>query len=159
MEIDECFKKWARLYTPNNSLASAFVKKAKNDLVVLRSIPETDKEWRATTAYYARYHMITALLLKIGVDCKDHNCSIKIAEHLFPGPISRSMFSELKRAKKHRINLQYYTNRAVDEKEFSKNIKSVNSFVDNIFKIIESITREEIESMRRKLNGKLEKKN
>jgi len=147
--LETCFRKWARAVEPNSNLADAFVKKAKNDLIVLRSIPQADREWKAATAYYARYHMLTALLYKVGVECKDHNCTIKIAECLFSGAIPKGMFAVIKTAKKHRIDLQYYTDRAVDEKEFEQNLKSVGNFVENILQLLESLTRARIEAIRR----------
>lgn len=148
--IEKCFKKWARLVRSNDNLSEAFRKKSRNDLIVLRSIPAGDREWRATTAYYARYHMLTALLLKIGIDCKDHNCSIEIAEKLFSN-ISEKIFLDLRRAKKQRINLQYYMDRPVSDKDLDRNLKNVDVFVNEIEKIIEGLTREKIETIRRKI--------
>ncbi len=149
--IDFCFERWARVVDPNENLADAFVKKAKNDLVVLRSIPVTDREWRAATAYYARYHMITAILLKIGVDCKDHNCSIRIAECLLSGMLPEIFFVEIKEAKSQRISLQYYTTRAIDETKFGQNLNGVGDFVDDAARFLDSLTRERVEAIRKKL--------
>ncbi|MBW6461851.1 MAG: hypothetical protein K0B07_02290 [DPANN group archaeon] len=81
--IDICLKKWARIIEPNDNLAHAYLQKSRHDLVVLRSISKEDTEWKSTVAYYARYHILTALLLKMGIECKNHNCSLKIAEYLF----------------------------------------------------------------------------
>ena len=151
-EIKKCFDKWARLTAPNNNLSHAYVKKSRNDIIVLRSIPDVDMEWKAVTAYYARYHAITALLAKIGIECKDHNCSIKIAEFLLGGMLPKKLFADLKTAKRHRIDLQYYTDRPVEGKEFEKNLDGVNFFVDNSIKVLESLTREDIEKLREKLS-------
>lgn len=148
--IKKCFEKWARISKPNSNLSEAYVKMARDDIIALRSLPIKIREWKVVTAYYARYHMLTALLVKIGVECKDHNCSISIAEYLFPD-IDGKLFSDLRRAKKQRINLQYYTNRPVKEKDIDRNIKNVNFFVNSITKILESLTREQIEAIRRKL--------
>lgn len=148
--LKKCFEKWARISRPNNNLSEAFVKKSRNDLIVLRSIPDIDKEWKSVTAYYARYHILTALLLKVGIDCKDHNCSINIAEFLFPD-IDKKFFLDITKAKRQRINLQYYTNRPVKEKDLYKNLKNVDIFVESMSKVLESLTREEIEEIRRKI--------
>jgi uncharacterized protein (UPF0332 family) len=149
-EISKCFSKWARLIRPNQKLAVTFMNKARNDLVVLRSIPDSDMEWRATTLYYARYHMLTALLMRIGIDCKDHNCSILIAESAFLGMMKKELFDEIKTAKKHRINLQYYTDRAVDKKEFEKNLGNVDRFVEQTTILLQSLTREKAEEIKKK---------
>ena len=148
--VKKCFERWARIGKPNSNLSEAYVKMTRDDLIVLRSLPETIREWRVVTAYYARYHMLSALLLKVGVDCKDHNCSINIAEYMF-NDIDKRLFSDLRKAKKQRINLQYYTDRPVSEKDIDRNLKNVDFFVNSIAKILESLTREKIEAIRRKL--------
>lgn len=149
--IEICLNKWARTIEPNDTLAYAYLQKSRHDLVVLRSISEEDTEWKSTVAYYARYHILTALLLKIGMECKNHNCSLKLAEYLFQDMITINQFKEIKEAKKQRINLQYYTDRTVEKEEFEHNMKSVDDFVDKIQQIIESITREDIEKIRKKI--------
>ena len=149
--LSECFRKWARITKPNGNLSDAYIKKSRNDLMVLRSMPESDMEWKAVTAYYARYHMLTALLAKIGIECKDHNCSIDIAEHILTGTLDRKIFLDIRAAKNHRINLQYYTDRPVDAKEFGMNMNAAGTTVNDIFRAVESLTREEIDSIRRKL--------
>jgi uncharacterized protein (UPF0332 family) len=39
-------------------------------------------DWIATTAYYARYFALYALLMKIGIKSEIHDCSIAIARLL-----------------------------------------------------------------------------
>jgi uncharacterized protein (UPF0332 family) len=153
-EIKRCFSRWANLTKPNQKLAGTFVEKAQNDLLVLRSIPQTDMEWRAATLYYARYHMLTALLLRIGIDCKDHNCSISIAEFAFSDILGKEIFDEIKTAKKHRIDLQYYSDRAVDKTEFEKNMRSVDQFVEKTTELLISLTREQTENLHKKIEEK-----
>ena len=148
--LKKCFEKWARIEKPNSNLSEAYVKMSREDLVVLRSLPDIAKTWKAVAAYYARYHIITALILRIGVDCKDHNCSINIAEYLFPD-IDKKLFSDLRKAKRQRINLQYYIDRPVSEKDIQKNLENVDFFIGSVSKTLEGLTREKIENIRRKL--------
>ena len=149
--IDVCFKRWARVTEPNDNLVQAYLQKARHDLVVLRSIPKEDTEWKAAVAYYTRYHMMTALLLKVGVECKDHNCSLKIAKYLFSDVISSDLFIEIKESKRQRIDLQYYTDRIVKKEEFEHNMEGVDAFVEIVQDLIESLTREDIGQIRKKL--------
>lgn len=149
-EIEACFKKWARIIDPNDNLSYAYLQKARHDLVVLRSISSEDTEWKATVAYYARYHVLTALLLRVGVECKNHNCSLMIAESLFSNVISSDLLKEVKEAKRQRIDLQYYTDRVIEKEEFEQNIKNVDGFVGKLQQIIESLIREDIDRIRKR---------
>ena len=148
--IKKCFEKWARIGNPNNNLSEAYIKMSRKDLIALRSLPIEISGWKAATAYYARYHMLSALLSKVGIFCKDHNCSISIAEFMF-NDIDKKLFQDLKRAKRQRINLQYYADRPVSEKDLKRNIEGVEFFVGAISRYIESLTREKIEKTRGKL--------
>lgn len=150
-DIEKCFNRWARVIESNDDLASAYLQKARHDLVVLRSIPSEDREWKAAAAYYARYHVLTALLLRVGVECKDHNCSLKITESLFSGVIHSDLFREIKEAKRQRIDLQYYTDRNVEKDKFEQNIEKVDDFVGKLQQVVESMTREDIEHIRKKV--------
>jgi len=47
--------------------------------------------------------------------------------------------------------LQYYTDRTVEKDEFEDNMETVDDFVDTIQQIIEDITREDTEKIRKKL--------
>ena len=57
-----------RLEGPNNNLCKAYIKKAISSLNMLESAMEKDEiEWICTTAYYAMYFAVYALLQKCGV--------------------------------------------------------------------------------------------
>ncbi|MBW6461850.1 MAG: hypothetical protein K0B07_02285 [DPANN group archaeon] len=47
--------------------------------------------------------------------------------------------------------MQYYTDRTVEKDEFEDNMETVDDFVDTIQQIIEDITREDTEKIRKKL--------
>ena len=61
-------KRGIRIIEPNPNLTKAYLKKAisaLNTMTAALQIKETD--WITTTAYYARYFALYALLMKIGV--------------------------------------------------------------------------------------------
>ena len=61
-------KRGIRIIEPNPNLTKAYLKKsvsALNTMTAALKIEESD--WIATTAYYARYFALYALLMKMGI--------------------------------------------------------------------------------------------
>jgi uncharacterized protein (UPF0332 family) len=143
-------KKGIRLIEPNENLAKAYIKKAKGSLHTMDAalhINETD--WVITTAYYARYFALYALLMKLGIKSEIHDCSIAIAQLLAKhGILHQNLSSDLSKAKQTRIESQYYITRQLDQSKIRKNVKSAHKFLIEIEKTLENITKTQIENIR-----------
>ena len=71
-------KKGIELVEPSDNLRDAYLIKAEEALEVLRA---TDiRDWQLTTAYYAVYNSMYALLMKIGIKCEIHSCTIEFTK-------------------------------------------------------------------------------
>jgi len=84
-KINWCKKqlKGIKLIEPNTNLAEEYYKNAEESLTVLRSISTTQSNmWLATTKYYSEYFAVYAILMKIGVKCEIHDCTIALLEIL-----------------------------------------------------------------------------
>jgi uncharacterized protein (UPF0332 family) len=98
-----CFKqkRGIRLIEPNQNLTKGYLKKATdalNTMTATMQINET--EWTATTAYYARYFALYALLMKIGAKSEIHDCTINIAQLLANNNIlQQKLIDEIEQAK------------------------------------------------------------
>ncbi|MGM5488712.1 MAG: HEPN domain-containing protein [Nanobdellota archaeon] len=79
-----CRKKGIKLIPPNENLAQAYLKKAYSSLNMLTSaIEKKEYEWMASTAYYARYFAVYALMMKCGIQSEIHDCTLHIVQKLF----------------------------------------------------------------------------
>ena len=117
--IDWCKKQdqGIRLVEPNDNLAGEYVKNAEESLKVLRSIKETQSNmWLATTKYYIEYFAVYSVLMKIGIKCEIHNCTISLVQFLEDEDIIKSGTNKiLEKDKELRIDNQYYLkNKPVD---------------------------------------------
>ena len=65
---------------PNENLTRAYLKKAASALNTMNAALEIgEPDWITTTAYYARYFALYALLMKIGIKSEIHDCTIAVA--------------------------------------------------------------------------------
>lgn len=66
-----------KLIDPNPDVAYAYTRKAEEALEALRT--NTLKDWRIATAYYAFYYSLYSLVMRTGIRCEIHSCSIELA--------------------------------------------------------------------------------
>jgi uncharacterized protein (UPF0332 family) len=114
-----------------------------------------EADWTATTAYYARYFALYALLMKIGVKSEIHDCTINVAQLLANhGILSQSLVNDIAEAKQARIDAQYYVATALNQKEIKKNAETARKFVLEIEQTIENVTSKQISTIRTYLKEK-----
>lgn len=140
---------------PNENLAKAYLKKAISALNTMNAaleIRETD--WITTTAYYARYFALYALLMKMGIKSEIHDCSIAVARLLTEkGLLREGLASDISDSKQARIDIQYYVERELDQASIRKDVENARNFVLELEKVIENITTDKIEKIRAQMKA------
>lgn len=154
--IEWCIKqkKGIRIVTPNNNLCFVYIKKAKSSLNMLSSAIEKEEyEWIATTSYYAKYFSVYALLIKCGIKCEIHDCTIACLKNLFVenGLVGKPIYKDLVESKDMRVMIQYYVFSASDKKRLLELAKGSADFVLNMEKYVESLDEEKISMVRDEL--------
>lgn len=115
-------------------------------------IRETD--WILTTAYYARYFALYALLIKLGIKSEIHDCSIATARLLAKNKIiTPDLVADITQAKQTRIDTQYYVTKELKQEEIIRNVESARKFVLEIQKSIEEVSAEQTNNIRNKLKN------
>jgi uncharacterized protein (UPF0332 family) len=115
-------------------------------------IKETD--WILTTAYYARYFALYALLMKLGIKSEIHDCSITVARLLARNEIlTPNLAADIAQAKQTRIDTQYYVTKELNQEEIKRNVEAARKFVLEIQKSIEEISTEQTNNIRNKLRN------
>jgi hypothetical protein len=110
-------EKGIRIIEPNDNLSEEYYKNSEESLKVLRSIKETKSNmWLATTKYYIEYFAVYSVLMKIGIKCEIHDCTIALINFLEKeGVIKSGISKNLEKDKELRIENQYYLkNKSVD---------------------------------------------
>src|SRR3972149_10697224 len=123
-----CFKQKRGIHItePNINLTKAYLKKATSALnTMTATLQINEADWIATTAYYARYFELYALLMKIGVKTEIHDCTINIAQLLANhGILRQKLVDEVAEAKQTRIDAQYYVATEISQKQIRQNAET-----------------------------------
>lgn len=147
-------KRGIRIIDPNENLVKEYLRKATSSLNTMNAALQINEtEWIMTTAYYARYFALYALLMKMGVKSEIHDCSITVARLLArEGILTENLVNDISQAKEMRVDVQYYVTRELEQGKVRRNVESARKFVLEIEKAIENITTEQIASIRNTLN-------
>lgn len=142
-------KKGINLVEPSDNLRDAYLIKAEEALEVLRATKIRD--WQLTTAYYAMYHGIYSLLMKIGVKCEIHACTIEFTKRYLNKHFTTADIFLIDKAFRARNDAQYYVNRTVTNEDYNAIMKMAPSFFVKCKNII--LDQKEINEIREKIKN------
>ena len=118
-------------------LSESYMKEADDSFKVCSKLED---KWKVITGYYACYNAFYSLLMKAGIKCEIHDCSIELMEFF---DFTEHEVKFLKKLKKDRIQTQYYLKDVVLNNE-----KKVMNFVIRCKELLEELDSEKIEKIR-----------
>ncbi|MFH1127339.1 MAG: hypothetical protein V1718_04490 [archaeon] len=140
-------KRGIELVEPSDNLRDAYLIKAEEALDTLRT--SKSRDWQLTTAYYTIYHSIYSLLMKIGVKCEIHSCTIEFTKRFLKNHFSSEDFELIDKAFSARIDSQYYVNRRVPDKNYELIMKKTSAFLVKCKNIV--LEQKEVEAVRKQI--------
>ena len=141
--------KGIKFIEPNDNLCKDYLQSAEETLLVLRDIENKSRIWLATTKYYFEYFTFYALLMKLGIKCEIHDCTLLLCKLLEEkNIIHKGTYKMLEDDKELRTDNQYY----LKNREVKINYSELTDFILNIKSIINSLTKEKIEKIRKQLD-------
>ncbi|MCK4589627.1 MAG: hypothetical protein KAT77_04230 [Nanoarchaeota archaeon] len=142
--------KGIKFIEPNDNLSKEYIRTAEETLDVLRIIKEKSKIWLATTKYYCEYFAIYSLLMKIGIKCEIHDCTIALCRVLEKAKILPEGYVKiLERDKQLRIDNQYY----LKNKDVPLDFEEITEFVFTLKDINTKLTHSQIIEIREKIKN------
>ncbi|MBW2976152.1 hypothetical protein KY347_01750 [Candidatus Woesearchaeota archaeon] len=141
-------KRGIKLTEPNDNLFHEYIQTAEESLDILKSIKGSSKVWSATTKYYCEYFAAYSLLMKIGIKCEIHDCTIAVCSLLEAMAVIPKGYTEiLEEDKQLRIDNQYY----LKNRDVPIDYDKIVEFVIAIKNIAVKLTKDKIEHIREKI--------
>ena len=149
-----CYKKAGglNLVNPNEILVRVYRRKSRSALNILDSAKEKQEyDWILDASYYAKYFIIYALFMKVGIKSEIHDCTLFGLKSLFAdeGIISEDIYKELKKSKELRVGALYY-DKDFGKEEILMRAKAAPDFCLKVDSIVDNISKENIERVRKK---------
>ncbi len=134
---------------PNDNLSQEYFQNAEESLRVLRTISQTkSNRWLATTKYYIEYFAIYSVLMKLGIKCEIHDCTISLIKFLeSEGIFNKGVSDILEKDKELRIDNQYY----LKNKQVNINFEQLADFLLSIKEVLDKLTLNKVEELRDKI--------
>ena len=122
-------KKGLSLIDPNDNLSKEYYSEA---LETLQELEDVKGKWKVIMAYYSCYNALYSVLMKIGIKCEIHDCSIEMIK-LIEG-FNEEDYEFLSELKDKRIKVQYYL-----KKEELQKLDEVKTFVWKVKEVLNDL--------------------
>ena len=139
-------KKGIELIELKPHLSISYINEAEE---TLENVFSAKGKWKLITAYYACYNALYSILMKCGIKCEIHDCTIELMDFF---DFNKDEISYMKDLKDNRIQAQYYLKTVLLDDE-----EKVKKFILKCKTILNTITSEKIESVREDINKITEK--
>ena len=139
------------LIEPNPNLADAYIIKAESALETSKLAKS--KDWKVSAAYYAMYFSLYSILQKIGIRCEIHTCTIIFAKEFLTEYFTKEQFKLLDDTFDARQDMQYYTDREIDDPTYGEIMNKTPQFIS----LCKNISLKIDEKKTKEIRGKLEK--
>ena len=153
-KINWCLKvkNGLELVESNENLTKAYLKKAEDSLRATSTLKD-NKDWEISASYYTMYFSLYAILMKIGVKCEIHSCTISFMKNFLNKYFTNEEIDLIEKSQKARIDTQYYSDRNISDELFKRMINNTASFLAKCKNVLNYLTEKEIEDIRSKLNA------
>jgi len=139
-------KRKIELVEPSEEIKESYIEKSESNLISAKILIENNRlEESIGLSYYSMYHILTALLFKIGIKSENHSASIEILKEIF-----NLDNSEIKDAKKERIDKQYYVDFNITKQETQTAIEIAEDFNNKIRDFISKLNHQDVQEFRDK---------
>ncbi len=136
-------KKGIKLVQPNKNISNSYIFRAESDL---QNIKNQNNIWKVIVSYYACYNALYSVLIKYGLKCEIHDCSIALMQYF---NYLKHWKKFMKNLKENRLNTQYYL-----EKPEAVNLTDIKKFVNFCKLELSEINKNKIENIRNKISKK-----
>lgn len=134
------------LVDPSDNLASAYFFKAESSLEAMHTVGP--REWKITAGYYALYFSLYAVLMKLGIRSENHICSLELMQQLLPAYFTTDEAKTIDRARRARIDSQYYTSANISDDQLDELTRAVPRFLVRCKTIANRLTEADIAAIR-----------
>ncbi len=145
-------KNGLELVEPSENMSRIYILKAE-DALKAASVLKENRDWEISSSYYAMYFALYSVLMRIGVKCENHSCTIEFMDKFLLDYFAAGDVIDMRDAMKLRIDAQYYANREIDIEKYQKMVAGAPRFLTKCKEALYAITEDNITEIREKLTA------
>ncbi len=140
-----------RIIDTNENLAAAYIKMAEDALGTMNRERNFNKTFSISACYYSMYYSLYAILMKIGVKCEIHSCTLEFMKFALCDFYSKEDIRIISKAFDCRNISQYYVDKIISEVDLNFIILNAPYFINKSEEILSKINEEDIKQIKRKI--------
>lgn len=142
---------------PNDNMSGSYIKMAEESIAVLQTVRENSDIWTAATSYYICYYSLYSLMMKLGIKCEIHSCSLEFMKKHLSDFYNVQDIEMINKAAKARTDLQYYVDRPVDAETIELISRYCKIFFIKTKDIISRLSEGQVKRIREELRKEAQK--
>jgi uncharacterized protein (UPF0332 family) len=139
-----------RLIDENENLALAYIKMSEDALGTMNREKNLNRTFAISACYYSMYYSLYAILMRIGIKCEIHSCTLEFM-NLLADFYSKEDIKIIEKAFECRGISQYYVDKIVSDIDFNFVISKAPYFVNKSKEILIKINELDIKKIRNKI--------
>lgn len=148
-------KEGINLVDPNDNLSEAYMKMAEASLGTMGREKNYNLAFAISACYYSMYSSLYSVLIKIGVKCEIHSCTLEFMKKFLLELYSNEDYSMIKKAFNLRIIAQYYIEKVIDKEDSDFIISKAPLFFNKTKEVLSKINEDNILEIKKELKGEM----
>ncbi len=105
-------------------------------------------DWKISTGYYSLYFSLYAVLMKIGIRSENHTCTIEVMQKLLGEYFTSDECEMLEKARRARVETQYYVAGSVSGAVAGALSKQVPRFLVKCRSVVDGLDEKQVQKLR-----------
>ncbi len=137
-----------KLIEPSDNLSLSYMKMAENALGTMNRERKYNLTFAISACYYSMYYSLYSVLMKVGVKCEIHSCTLEFMKVLLAKFYTKEDFKVISKAFDLRNIAQYYVDKVIDTKEADLIMGKAPSFVNTSKEILSKMNENDVKKIR-----------
>ena len=144
-------KEGIKLIKPNDNLSSGYTQMAENAIGTMNREKSLNLQFAISACYYSMYYSLYSILMKIGVKCEIHTCTLEFMKKLLLDFYSEEDYKIISKAFEVRNTSQYYVDKIVSKEDTEFIFSKASYFLNKSNKILSKINEKDILKIRKEV--------
>lgn len=144
-------KEGIQLVEPNENLSQGYIQMAENAIGTMNREKNLNLQFAISASYYSMYYSLYSVLMKIGIKCEIHQCTLEFMNKLLSNFYSKEDFKIINTAFNVRNTSQYYVDRIVSKEDVELIFSKTPYFFNKSKEVISRINEKDIFNIRKEI--------
>ncbi|HJX50300.1 MAG TPA: HEPN domain-containing protein [Candidatus Nanoarchaeia archaeon] len=141
-------KEGIQLIEPNENLAKGYIEMSEAAIGTMNRERNINMQFAISACYYSMYYSLYAILMKIGVKCEIHTCTLEFMKKLLTNFYSKEDFKIINKAFNVRNTSQYYIDKIVSKEDIDFIMSNAPYFLSKSKEILSKINEKDVKEIR-----------